>query len=252
MDEAAPQKKGLSTWAWIGIGCGVLVVIATVVLVAVGFFAARKLQDVAGDLDFKDNPEMASARLFVRMNPELEEVAVDEEAGTLTVRHKSSGETVTVAIEDLKEGRFQLSTDEGEVTIDASGSLDEGSVTVTKDGETWKLKTGVETGGALPSWVPVYPDAAVESPHVVETDGKTSGGFQLRLGDSVTAATDYFRSRLEAEGFAVRVNSFSAGDGDDGAVVNGSDSGGGRSVTAMIRTDEDGSTRVVVSFQQGE
>ena len=77
MDEAAPQKKGLSTWAWIGIGCGVLVVIATVVLVAVGFFAARKLQDVAGDLDFKDNPEMASARLFVRMNPELGAVLQD-------------------------------------------------------------------------------------------------------------------------------------------------------------------------------
>ena len=250
--DGVPKKKGLGTLAWIGIGCGTLVVIVSVVLIVVGLFAAKKLKDVAGDLDFEGNPEMASARLFVRMNPELEEVAVDEEAGTLTVRHKDSGETVTVGIDDLKEGRFKFTTDEGEVTIDATGSMDDGTISVTRGDESWKLKTGIETSADLPSWVPVYPGAEVDSPHVVVSEGRTSGGFQLSVSDEVAAVVGFYRSQLEADHFAVRVNEFSAGEGEAGAVVNGSGGDDGRSVTVMIRSDDDGSTRVVVSFQEGE
>jgi len=249
--DVVPEKKGLSTLAWIGIGCGTLVVIVSVVLIVVGVFAARKLKDVAGDLDFEGSPEMATARLFVRMNPEIEEVAVDEEAGTLTVRHKETGETITVGIEDLKEGRFTFVTDEGEVTIDAAGSVEEGTISVTKGDETWQLKTGVETRSDIPAWVPVFPEAEVSNPHLVESEGRTSGGFQLHIAEPVSSAVDFYRGRLERDGFAVRVNDFSAGEGEAGAVVNGSGGEGGRTVTVMIRADEDGSTRVVVSFQEG-
>ena len=49
-------------------------VIVSVVLIVVGLFAAKKLKDVAGDLDFEGNPELAAARMVVRLNPELEEV----------------------------------------------------------------------------------------------------------------------------------------------------------------------------------
>lgn len=249
--QETPPKKGLSTLAWIGIGCGTLVVIVAVVLLVVGLIAAKKIKDVAGDLDFEGNPEMATARLFVRMNPEIEEVAVDEDAGTLTIRHKDSGEMVTVGIEDLKEGRFTFTTDEGEVTIDATGDDEAGTISVTKGDETWKLKTGVETRADVPPWVPVPPGAEVSNPHVVESEGRTTGGFQLRSTDSVQSAVDFYRSRLEADGLSVRVNDFSAGEGEAGAVVNGSGGDDGRSVTVMIRTDDDGSTRIVVSFQEG-
>lgn len=252
MTDEAPRTKGLSTLAWIGIGCGTLVVIIAVVMVVLGLFAAKKIQDVAGDLDFEGNPEMAAARLLVRMNPEVEEVAADEEAGTLTIRHKPSGETVTVSIEDLKSGRFTFTTDEGKVTIGAEGSIEDGTISVTKGDETWKLKTGVETTGELPSWVPVVFGAEPESPHVVQSDGRISGGFQLAPSEPVAAVVEAYRSELEAAGFEVRVNDFSDGDAVEGAVVNGTDAAGGRAVTAMIRRDDDGSTRVIVSFQEGD
>jgi len=252
MTDEAPRKQGLSTLAWIGIGCGALVVIVAVVMVVLGLFAAKKIQDVAGDLDFDGNPEMAAARLLVRMNPEVEEVSVDDEAGTLTIRHKPSGQTITVSIEDLKSGRFTFTTDEGKVTIGTEGSIEDGTISVSKGDETWKLKTGVETSGDLPAWVPVAFGAEPENPHVVESEGRTSGGFQLGLSEPVDSVVEVYRSELEASGFEVRVNDFSDGDAVQGAVVNGTDAAGGRTVTAMIKRDEDGSTRVIVSFQQGE
>ena len=249
MNEEAPKsKKGLSTLAWIGIGCGVLVVIVAAVMIVIGLFVVKKAKDVAGD--FKDNPEMAAARLIVKMNPELEEVSSDEEAGTLTIRHTKTGEIVTVSIEDLKAGRIRFTTDEGEVTVDATGDAEEGTVNVTRGDESWTLKTGVDTSAKLPEWVPVFPGAEVSNTHVVEGEGRVSGGFQLSCSEPVDAAVEFYRGKLEADGFEVRVNTFSLGETDAGAVVTGSQGDGQRSVTAMIRTEE-GATRVVVSYQEG-
>jgi hypothetical protein len=182
--------------------------------------------------------------LIVKMNPELEEVSADEQAGTITVRHTKTGEVVTVSIQDLKEGRIKFTTDEGEVSVEAKG--EEGTFNITRGDQTWKMRTGVDTTGDIPAWVPVIPGGEVESPHVVESEGKTSGGFQLRSTESVEAATQFYRERLEADGFEVNVNSFTMGETESGAVVTGSQAGGGRNVTAMIRTEE-GATRVVVS-----
>ena len=96
--EGAPAKKGLPVWAWIGIGCGALSILVLVVLMVGGFFVARKVQDVAAD--FEENPAMATARMIVKLNPELEEVATDEEAGTITVRNRKTGEVITVNFEE--------------------------------------------------------------------------------------------------------------------------------------------------------
>ena len=61
----AQQKQGLPTLAWVAIGCGVLVVIMVLVLTVSGLFMAKKIKDVAGDLDFEDDPAMSAARLIV-------------------------------------------------------------------------------------------------------------------------------------------------------------------------------------------
>ena len=245
------QKKGLPTLAWVAIGCGVIVVIMVLVLTVGGLFMAKKIKDVAGDLDFEDNPAMSAARLIVRMNPELEEVAVDEEAGTITVRHTDTGETVTVDIEDLKDGKISFTTDEGEVTIEASGDPEEGTLKVSSGDETWTLKTGVETSAEVPDWVPVFPDTTTESTHSMNSDGRLSGGFQLQADDDVDTVVEFYRSRLDAMGFDVRVDRFSS-EGDSGGVVHGQEEASGRGVTAMIRSNEDGSTRVAVSYQEEE
>jgi hypothetical protein len=245
----SPQKQGLPTLAWVAIGCGVIVVIMVLVLTVGGLFMAKKIKDVAGDLDFEDDPAMSAARLIVRMNPELEEVAVDAEAGTITVRHTDTGETVTVDIDDLRDGKISFTTEEGAVTIEASGDPEEGTLKVSSGDETWTLKTGVETSPEVPDWVPVFPDTETESTHSMTSDGRMSGGFQLQSDEDVDALFEFYRSRLDAMGFKVRADRFSS-EGDNGGVVHGQQEDSGRSVTAMIRSNEDGSTRVAVSYQE--
>jgi hypothetical protein len=252
MEQAAETqpKKGLPTLAWIGIGCGVLVVIVAIALTVSGLFVAKKIKDVAGDLDFEGNPAMVAARVIVRMNPELEEVSVDEEAGTITVRHTETGETVTLSIEDLQEGRISFETDEGEVTIEASGEPEEGTLKVKSGDDTWTLRTGMETTGDVPDWVPVYPELTPENPHSVTTDEGLNGGFQLETGDGVDQVVAFYRHQLSGADFETRVNEFSGGDGESGAVVYGEKESAGRSVTIMVRQDEEGATRIAVSYQQ--
>ncbi len=245
------KKQGLPTLAWVAIGCGVIVVIMVLVLTVGGLFMAKKIKDVAGDLDFEDDPAMSAARLIVRMNPELEEVAVDEEAGTITVRHTGTGETVTVDIDDLQDGKISFTTDEGEVTIEASGDPEEGTLKVNSGDETWTLKTGVESHAEVPDWVPVFPDTETESTHSMTSDGRMSGGFQLQSDHDVDTVLEFYRSRLETMGFKVRVDRFSSED-DNGGVVHGQLEDSGRAVTVMVRSDEDGSTRAAVSYQEEE
>ncbi|HSF39476.1 MAG TPA: hypothetical protein VLT87_06755, partial [Thermoanaerobaculia bacterium] len=113
-------KKGLGPLAWVGIGCGALLVIGVVAMFAVGYIAKRQLDK------FEDNPAMAAATLAVRLNPELELVKADEENNTLTVKNKKTGEVVTLSAEDIKEGKFTVTTDEGTTTFDADGDGKDG------------------------------------------------------------------------------------------------------------------------------
>ena len=87
--EQAPAKKGLPVWAWVGIGCGALVVVVLIVVTVAGFLVANKVKDVAAD--FEKNPAMATARMIVKLNPDLEEVSTDDEEGTITVRNTKTG-----------------------------------------------------------------------------------------------------------------------------------------------------------------
>ena len=64
---APAKKKGLPPLAWVGIGCGALVVIALIVFAVGSWLVAKKVRDVAGE--FEANPAMAglarnSAALF--------------------------------------------------------------------------------------------------------------------------------------------------------------------------------------------
>jgi hypothetical protein len=59
------------------------------------------------------NPAKAAAELFVRVNPEVELVSTDEQAGTMTIRIKETGKLATVTYADLAQGRFSVTSDDG-------------------------------------------------------------------------------------------------------------------------------------------
>ena len=86
------QKKGLSPLAWIGIGCGVLVLVVLIGMVGIGLFARHALKKAGISTEMmQKNPTEAAARIYVASNPDLEMVKVDSDAGTFTVRNKKTG-----------------------------------------------------------------------------------------------------------------------------------------------------------------
>ena len=240
-----PEKKGLPVWAWVGIGCGALIVLVMIVMTVAGFLVANKVKDVAAD--FEDNPAMATARLIVKLNPELEEVSTDEEEGTITVRNTKTGEIVTVNFDDIENGKFSFTTDDGEVTIDASGVAESGSVSITTDEGSVVYSAGV-VSDEIPGWVPVYPGGEPANRHSMRTADSVSGGFQVETSDPVAKVLDFYRSALEGEGYAISVNTFSQDD-TEGGMVNGSNEDSGRTVMAIL-SSEDGATTVNVNYSE--
>jgi len=243
----APAKKGLPVIAWVGIGCGALIVLMVVAFAVGSFFLVKKGKEIAAD--FEDNPGMAAARMLVKLNPEFEEVSADEENGTITVRNTKTGEEITVNFDDIKEGRFSFSTGDREVTINASGVGDGGTIKVTDDKGAFVLSTGGAVSEELPSWVPVYPGSEPESRHTMRTDDMVTGGFELTTSASVDQVVEFYRSNLKGDGFVVNVNTFSGDDGK-GGMVNARDDGGGRSVVVIIGTEE-AATTASVSYNKG-
>lgn len=244
--QQAQAKKGLPVWAWVGIGCGALMVIVLVVVMVGGFFVARKVQDVAAD--FEENPAMATARMIVKLNPELEEVSTDEDAGTITVRNTKTGEVITVNFEDIEEGKFSFTTDEGEITIDASQVDESGSIKVTNDEGGVIFSTG-SAADEVESWVPVFPGCEPSNRHSMRTAQELSGGFELQTSAPIAEALEYYRKALEGEGYEVSVNTFTQDD-SEGGMVNGSHTESGRNVVAIFSSEGGGPTKIVVSYSE--
>ncbi len=190
---------------------------------------------------------MATARMIVKLNPELEEVSTDEEAGTITVRNKESGQEITVNFEDIKDGKFSWSTDEGEVTVDASELEDSGSLTVTKDDGGVIFSTGETSTEDLPDWVPVYPGTEPASRHTMKTAESFSGGFEVETSDTVAEVLEFYRAKLDADGYTISVNTFTQDD-SEGGMVNASHPEGRRNVIVIINADAGQPTKAVVSF----
>jgi hypothetical protein len=241
----APERTGLHPLAWVGIGCGVLLIIVVTAVIVGGIFVAKKVQTVAED--FEQNPGLTAARIFVKANPEIEEVDVDEEAGTMTVRNTKTGEIITVNFDDIEQGRFSWTADGEEVTVDVS-EAESGTVKISRgDGEGVQFSAGVVTD-KIPEWVPAYPDAEPQNRSSVKTSGAVTGSFKISTSDPVADVIAFYRDQLKAAGFEVNVNTFS-GDGTEGGMVNGAAETENRSVMALVNREDDVTT-VSVTFSE--
>jgi hypothetical protein len=237
-----PQKKGLPALAWIAIGCGALIVLAGIAFTLVGYFAVSKMKDVA--TDFEDNPTKAAAELVVRMNPDLEMVESDEDAGTITVREKSSGKVLTLNYEDIEEGRISFESEEGRVEISGQAQGDEGVMTITTD----EGETRIGAGGEIPDWVPAHP-ATTSRKSLMRTSGPEgeTGHVAFTVDASSSDVAAFYKEELEGAGYTVTVASYSSGEGSVSVVTGQKDDG---TISASI-TDKDGRSEVTVQYTSG-
>ena len=247
------QKKGLSGWAVAGIGCLVILVLG---FVGAGFAAkwlwgkGKEAMEKAGVSmeDFQSSPEKAAAKIFVAANPDIELVSEDAGGGTMTVKVKSSGETLTVSYADLAKGKLVMTSSSGEqVTIDGTNQDGQGKI-VMKSGDSTTV-IGTESDLVpTPAWVPVFPKSRPMSGGVRSENSEGVKGTTLAEADAtVTEVKDFYESELKAKGYEVQTTVTNAA-GADSAMLS-ADSADKKSKLVIMINSEGQKVNVMLNYE---
>lgn len=90
-----PQKKGLGPLAWVGIGCGGLLVLAVIAFAVFAMVFGPKIKEIANEA--QGNPTKAVASMMVRVGAGQAEMVAEDDANLrYTVKHKKNGKLTTV------------------------------------------------------------------------------------------------------------------------------------------------------------
>lgn len=117
--DTPPQKKGLGPLAWLGIGCGALIVIVIIALVAFFMFMAPKAKKFGEE--FQKNPTKATATMMVNVSMgQIEMVAEDDANKRYTVKDKNSGKLTTIYWDEKKKGPVTVPGDFSAIPADAN------------------------------------------------------------------------------------------------------------------------------------
>lgn len=243
----APQpapKKGLPPLAWVGIGCGVLLLIALVLFAAGTWWVGKKVRDVAGD--FENNPAMATAKMMVRLNPDLELVDSDDEEGTITVRDKRENKEYTFDLHDIEEGKLDILTGEGEESSVRFGGGEEGGFEITTEsgGKTSRIRVGAGDADELPDWIPIYPGTEPKGTFLSTSSEGTSGAFGMTTDDAPDEVLSWYADEIEDLGIEPSKTQFSTPVSKGGTVTGSAD---GRQIGVTV-TSQGEETSVAVTF----
>lgn len=104
------QKKGLSPLAWVGIGCGGIIVLVLIALAIGAVFFGGKIKKFAEDA--QANPTRFAATTMVTVSGgEIQMVEEDDANKRYTVREKTSGKLTTVYWDEKKQKPETVSGD---------------------------------------------------------------------------------------------------------------------------------------------
>lgn len=247
-----PKKKGLSPLAWVGIGCGTIVVLGIIVVVALGGYAIHKVRQAGLDPTmWQKNPTMAAAKLITTMNPDVEVLSTDEDAQTLTLRNKKTGETVTVNWKDIKDGKLKFSDSKGkEATISMKtpdSKSGTGSMEMKSSSGNFKMSVGSDAN-QLPAWIPKYKDAVPAGVTVISSDKGSTGGYSISVTDSVDDVANFYNDELKGKDFKVSRNDMTMNGKKTVTLYGSTDSGKG--MTVIVSTGDDGKTNAAITFSE--
>lgn len=242
----ASGKKKMSPWAWILIGCLALVLFGGLLIVGGGVFAVKKAKDVVDEM--REDPSSFAERM-IELNPDLEVVDRDPDAGTMTIRNTETGEEATFDWNEIAEGRFSFGSGDQKVTIDAKGAESgSGIVTVTGGEDDTTMTFGQGDVSDIPGWLPVYPGTEPESNFAMTSGEETSGAVGMQTADSVKQVMEYYEKAMKDAGMTVQKSTFSGPDGDMGTLA-GSQDDGKRTLNVTVTVDE-GRTQIAAMYSE--
>lgn len=220
-----PRKTSPIVW--------VLVVILGIFVLgglAVGgftLFVVHKVRQagISPDL-WQRNPAAATARALAIANPDIEIVGQNDGSGTVTVRDRKSGKTMTWNLDQAKQGRISITAED-------------------EDGKNATVEIGGGAAHGLPPWVPSYPGAEAQGNFAVTGNGSdgSGGAFSFRTADAAADVLSFYQDKIKAQGMKVQVNAVTA----DTGVITATDEDGRRSLTITVGRDS-GRTTVNVAY----
>jgi len=216
-----PKKSNTMVWVLGGLG-GCLTLIIICVLGAY-FFIAHKAKQAGIDTDLlKRNPALATAKIMVAANPDVEMVSVDEGRQEITVRNRKSGKTYTLSFEDAKNGKFTMKED-GKTTLTVGG----------------KAK--------VPSWVPDYPGSDPQGAFSAAGADGESGTFTFKTKDGSDKVVQYYQDQFKSAGMKVTSNITSQDGKSSAGMLSAQDEANKHSVTIVLSVESD-ETTVAVTY----
>lgn len=236
-----PAAKKTSPWVWVGVGCGVLLLLVVLVFVVGGLFLFKKGKDFIKTAE--KNPAVAAAKIVAAADPDIEVVDSDDEAGTVTLRHKKTGETITLNAEDIKKGRLKFTNEKGEeVTVE--GGQEKGQFKVSS--EQGELVFGEEASD-LPAWVPVYPGAKPSGSWQARAQGGIGGIAAFVTPDAPDRVMSFYEREMKAQGFSPNTSRFEQNGKLVGGLVQGKNAQGQQLMVTV--TVEEGRTGIAINYE---
>jgi hypothetical protein len=243
----APPEKKSKALMYILVGCGTFVLLAVIAVAIGGYFVWNKAKEAGLDPELmQKHPAVATAKMLVAMNPDIELVSVDEEKELITVKDKKTGETVTVTLNEAKNGKITFKKDgEEAVTLEAKGDESQGSLELkSADG---KAKFGSGSIDKLPDWLPVYPESVPEGSYSTQAKEGESGGFHFTTKDAPNKVVSFYEEGLKRTGMTVNTNLLQQDGKSTGGMATGEDSTKKRTAYINAAAGDQG-TEVTVIF----
>lgn len=240
---ALPPKKARSPVVIVLLVLAGLLLVAGLAVLTGGLFLVHKAKQAGVDADLmRTNPGLAAAKMLAATNPDIELVDVDEPAGKVTLREKSSGRMVTLDFEQIRQGKISFETDEGEAgTIAAQ----ERGGRITGRGGTVEWQAGGEV--RLPAWLPAYPGAEVKGSTTSRTGEGEFASTILLTQDPVERVSAFYRRALERAGMKVDVASHTEGGRAD--VISATSREHDRRASVIVGREDEG-TVITLTVQE--
>jgi len=238
------SKKGRFIFWALG-GCLGLIAIAAILFFLAGSYITHRLGFDRGLLEKK--PELAVAKMLVSANPELEVLSIDEDRGVIRVREKKTGKTLTVDLEDAKNGKIAFLDDQNKrVEIQSRGEGDNATLDIQSSEGTVHL--GANAAGQLPSWLPAYPGAEAAGSFGFSAENSKSGSCAFKSNDSIEAVAAFYDKALKNAGFEVQKN-LTRTNGEESIILLSASDENTQRTAHVTAARAQGSTTIKLAFE---
>lgn len=238
-----PKKSKALMWILIGVAAVAFIVMAGVSIGSYVLYRTVKNSGFDPDL-MRKNPGLAMTKMMAALHPDMQVLSTDDAHGTVTVRDKNTGKTLTFRWDPDKKTLVIVGDDGKEVKLSASGDSQNGSVSV--DSVDGTIKFGTAAGNSAPAWAPVYPGTTPQGTFSSQTPEASQSTYTFKTNDPAPKVLDYFKEQLTNNGFKVNV----VATGDKGGLLQATTEGEKRSVMITAGTSPEGTQGSVTTVEK--